>query len=82
MKYQEKHFLTCRLEEFWKNLYQTVESMERCEKNIADALAVVQDDLGLGKVVMMLETPDNRFNMHGRQRYRVLLDRSEKNCRK
>lgn len=78
MKYQEKHFLTCRLEEFWKNLYQTVESMERCEKNIADALAVVQDDLGLGKVVMMLETPDNRFNMHGRQRYRVLLDRSEK----
>ena len=53
---------------FTEVLHREVQTFEQCEEDVVQALAIVADDLKLGKVKYELDAPVSKIRPHGEHR--------------
>ena len=59
---------------FTEVLHREVQTFEQCEEDVVQALAIVADDLKLGKVKYELDAPVSKIRPHGEHRVGKLFD--------
>ena len=59
---------------FTEVLHRKVQTFEQCEEDVVQALAIVADDLKLGKVKYELDAPVSKIRPHGEHRVGKLFD--------
>ena len=59
---------------FTEVLHREVQTFEQCEEDVVQALAIVADDLKLGKVKYELDAPASKIRPHGEHRAGKLFD--------
>lgn len=59
---------------FTEVLHREAQTFEQCEKNVVQALAIVAEDLKLGKVKYELDAPVSKIRPHGEHRTGKLFD--------
>ncbi len=59
---------------FTEVLHREVQTFEQCEKNVVQALAIVAEELKLGKVKYELDAPVSKIRPHGEHRVGKLFD--------
>ncbi len=64
---------------FTEVLHREVQTFEQCEKNVAQALAIVAEDMKLGKMKYELDAPVSKIRPHGEHRVGTLFD-NQKNA--
>ena len=64
---------------FTEVLHREVQTFEQCEEDVVQALAIVADDLKLGKVKYELDAPASKIRPHGEHRAGKLFDNQNAN---
>ncbi len=67
-----------QMKAFFETLYCDVENMEVCEAHAVKAIAVIADQIRLGRAEIELNAPKTKFRPNGEYCHTVLFDRKER----